>query len=101
MAVKMTFSLDEATAAELGRTAERLQVPKSRVVREAIHEYAVRACSTGLTHRLSEGERRHRLRAFDDLVPQIPSRDAAEVEAELTDVHRSRRGAATSRTSRA
>lgn len=82
----MTFSLDEATARELGRTAQRLQVPKSRVVREAIHEYAARA------GRLSEGERRHLLRVFDELVPQIPSRDVSEVEAELAEVRRSRRG---------
>jgi len=85
MAVKMTFSLDESTAAELGRTAQRLQIPKSRVVREAIHEFAARA------GRLSERERRHLLQVFDDLVPQIPPRDVSDVEAELAEIRRARR----------
>lgn len=85
MAVKMTFSLDEATATELARTAQRLGLPKSAVVREAIHELAVRA------DRLSEGERHRLLAAFDELVPRIPRRPAAEVEAELAELHRARR----------
>ena len=41
--LKMTFSLDERTAAQLTRTAERLQTSKSAVVREAVAEYAARA----------------------------------------------------------
>lgn len=85
MAVKMTFSLDAATAQELDRTAERLRLPKSHVVREAIHEYAARA------GRLSESERRRLLRAFDELVPQIPQRDQSEVDAELAEIRRARR----------
>lgn len=85
MAVKMTFSLDEATARELERTSERLERPKSQVVREAIHEYAARA------GRLSERERRHLLQRFDELVPKIPLRPASEVEAELAEIRRARR----------
>jgi hypothetical protein len=39
--VRVTFSLDEATVAEMRRTAARLRTPQSHVVREA--EYAVRS----------------------------------------------------------
>ncbi|MEO8197740.1 MAG: ribbon-helix-helix protein, CopG family [Thermoanaerobaculia bacterium] len=83
--LKMTFSLDEKTAAQLARTAERLNTSKSAVVREAVAEYAARAC------RMSEAERRKTLRAFDELVPKIPRRPAAEVDEELGSLRRARR----------
>jgi hypothetical protein len=83
--VKMTFSLDDATAARLRRAAERLSKPKSEVVREAIREYAERV------GRLSEQERLQMLRAFDDLVPRIPMRPAGPVERELRDLREARR----------
>lgn len=83
--VKMTFSLDEATAAELDLTAERLGMAKSRVVREAVHEYAERV------GRLSEAERRRLLAVFDEVVPRIPPRPAAEVDRELAEIRRARR----------
>lgn len=84
--VKMTFSLDEATANRLNQTAERLRLAKSAVVREAIHEYAARA------GRLSDQERRVLLRAFDDHVPQIPDRPVEEVDRELEEIRRARWG---------
>lgn len=40
--VRVTFSLDEATVAEMRRTAARLRTPQSHVVREAVAEYAAR-----------------------------------------------------------
>ena len=49
--VKVTFSLDEATVARIRRTASRTGQAQSRVVREAVAEYASR------TDRLSERER--------------------------------------------
>lgn len=84
--VKATFTLDESTAARLAQTAERLQLPKSEIVREAILDYSERA------DRLSERERLRMLRAFDELVPQIPARPDDEVEAELEALRQSRRG---------
>jgi len=83
--VKVTFTLDETTIARLRETAERLAKPKSEVVREAIHDFHER------TGRLSERERRRMLQAFDDLVPRIPARPAAEVDKELRAVRRARR----------
>lgn len=81
----MTFSLDEDTAVRLSRTAARLRLAKSAVVREAIFEYSERA------GKLSETERRHLLRAFDELVPAIPSRPVEDVDAELAEIRRARK----------
>ena len=81
----MTFSLDGETASKLDQAAERLNRPKSQVVREAISEYAARL------GRLSEAERRRLLRAFDELVPAIPERPVGEVDRELEEIRRARR----------
>ena len=83
--VKMTFSLDEVTARRLNLTAERLNLAKSAVVREAILDYAAR------TGRLSEKERQHMLRVFDDQVREIPDRPVEEVDQELDELRRARR----------
>jgi hypothetical protein len=82
---KVTFTLDADTVTRLAATAERLALPKSRVVREAIREFADRS------GRLSERERRRLLEAFDRLVPAIPSRPLSDVERELRALRRARR----------
>jgi len=82
----MTFTLDEETAARLRQASERMSMPKSQVVREAIRDYSERV------GRLSERERLRLLRAFDELVPKIPPRPAREVERELKDIRAARRG---------
>jgi len=83
--VKVTFTLDRDTVVRLRSTAERLAVPKSQVVREAIRDFSDRA------GRLSERERRHLLDVFDRLVPLTPRRPAGEVERELRQLRRARR----------
>lgn len=83
--VKATFTLDEPSASRLAETAERLRRPKSEVVRDAILDYSERV------ERLSERERESMLRTFDEVVPRIPKRPRAEVEAELAGLHESRR----------
>jgi hypothetical protein len=83
--VKMTFSLDELTAARLNDTAASLHKPKSEIVREAILDYAERA------GRLTEAERRRLLGVFDELVPAIPPRPEDEVDEELAELQRARR----------
>jgi len=83
---RATFTLDEVTETVLRRTAERLGKAKSEIVREAIQDYGARV------GRLSEAERLRLLAAFDELVPAIPRRPLAEVEAELGEVRRARRG---------
>lgn len=85
-AIKMTFSLDEATAARLNQTSARLRMAKSEVVREAIRDYAARV------GRLSERERLRQLRVFDEFVAEIPGRPVAEVDRELEEIQRARRG---------
>jgi hypothetical protein len=82
---KVTFTLDEATINRLEHAASTLAKPKSEVVREAILDYSERI------GRLSERERLHMLKAFDELFPKIPVRDNREVERELKEIRRARR----------
>jgi len=84
MAVKVTFTLDEATVNRLRLTAERLQKPKSQVVREAIREYYDRS------DRLSETERKRMLASLDRLAMMPPTRPQEEVEAELAEIRAAR-----------
>jgi predicted transcriptional regulator len=82
---KVTFTLDKATIARLNDAAERLAIPKSEVVREAIQDYHLRI------GKLGETERRRMLADFDRLVPRIPDRPAAEVQRELDEIRKARR----------
>jgi predicted DNA-binding protein len=83
--VKMTFSLDEETAARIDRAAATLHKPKSAIVREAILDYAHRV------DRLSESERLRLLAVFDEVVAAIPDRPRRDVDDELAEVRRARR----------
>jgi hypothetical protein len=82
---RATFSLDEATIAEIRRTAARLRKPQSHVVRDAIADYAARA------DRLSERERTRLLGVLDQLREARPTRPAVEVDRELSAIRSSRR----------
>lgn len=83
--LKVTFTLDTTTIARLREAAERLAKPKSEVVREALRDYYERI------GKLSERERLHLLQVFDQMVPQIPSRPASEVDRELRALREARR----------
>ena len=82
---RATFTLDNETEEVLRKTAERLSKSKSEIVREAVQEYGARV------DRLSEAERLRLLAVFDRLVPAIPERPLAEVEAEIEEIRSSRR----------
>lgn len=82
---KVTFTLDESTVRRLQDASARLAKPKSEIVREAILEFYDRI------GRLSERERVGMLRTFDELVPKIPSRSAAEVDHELSAIRKARK----------
>lgn len=82
---KVTFTLDEQTVSRIGKTAARLGISKSQMVREAVREYAARV------GRLSEEERLRMLAVFDDVVAQIPDRPIESVERELKAVRTARR----------
>ncbi len=79
---RATFSLDEATIAEIRRTAARLRKPQSHVVREAVADYAAR------TDRLSERERGHLMGVLEGL---RATRPATAVDAELKALRTARR----------
>jgi hypothetical protein len=83
--VKVTFTLDQETINRLQIASERLSLPKSQVIREAVHDYYQRI------GRLSERERIQMLRIFDEMVPRIPSRAAREVDRELKAIRQARR----------
>lgn len=85
---KVTFTLDSETISRLSSTAERLALPKSVVVREAIRDFS------DCAGRLSERERRELLQTFDRLVPAIPPRPLRDVERELAEIRSARRAAA-------
>jgi len=84
--VKVTFTLDDETVATLRRSATRLGKPQSAIVREAIADHAARI------GKLSEAERRARLKTFDELVPRIPLRAGRTADDELRAIRRARRG---------
>jgi predicted transcriptional regulator len=84
--IKVTFTLDDDTVSYLDRTAERLSKPKSQVVREAIQLYGEQM------GRLTTEERDRKVAVFDEVTAAIPDRPREEVEAELADVRRARRG---------
>ena len=83
--IKVTYTLDDATVDRIERTAARLGIPKSGVVREAVAEYAVRS------DKLSEAERLRMLAEFDRLVARIPTRSDKATNAELAELRRARR----------
>jgi len=82
---KVTFTVDDTTISRLNDAAQRLAIPKSEVVREAIGEYHARI------GKLSEAERHRMLADFDRLVPLIPGRPSPEVDRELKNIRRARR----------
>jgi hypothetical protein len=84
---KVTFTLDAQTVDRIARTAARLRLPKSGVVREAVAEYAAKA------GQMSERERLRMLAAFDTVMARIPVRPAATADKEIAEIRRSRRAA--------
>lgn len=82
---KVTFTLDEPTIVRLQEASSRLGMPKSQIVREAMNDFYERM------GRLSERERTSMLKVFDELVPKIVGRSAAEVDAELAEIRSARR----------
>jgi len=85
MATKVTFTVDEATVARLEEASARLALPKSQVVREAIHEFYDRI------GKLSERERLSMLRTLDDFFARPASVDSGAVDRELRQLREARR----------
>jgi len=84
--IKRTFVLDDESSSYLDRAAARLGVPKSQVVRDALRVYGEQM------GRLSDEERDRALARFDRAIVRVPDRPRSEVEAELAEVARARRG---------
>jgi predicted transcriptional regulator len=85
--LKVTFTLDDATIARLERTARRLGVAKSAVVREAVLEYEARA------DQLVDSEQARLLAAVDRMARRAPTRTQEQLDEELASLRAARRGA--------
>lgn len=83
--VKVTFTLDEATVAELSAAAARRSIPKSQAVREAIHDYHAKS------DRLSDAERQRKLEVMRRILATPSSRTQEEVDREIAEIRRARR----------
>jgi hypothetical protein len=83
--VKVTFTLDEATVAELRAAAERKSIPKSQAVREAIHDYHAKSDPW------SPAERLRKLRVLEEMMKRPPTRSQREVDREIAEIRRARR----------
>jgi metal-responsive CopG/Arc/MetJ family transcriptional regulator len=81
---KVTFTLDETTVKRIETASQRLALPKSQVVREAVNDYYERM------GKMSEPERKRMLRIFDEVIPRIPSRPLNEVRRELKEIRLAR-----------
>lgn len=90
--LKRTFVLDDESSAYLDRAAERLGIPKSQVVREALRLYGEQM------GRLTQEERERALAAFDRAIAEVPERPRDEVRAELEEIRRARRSGGRSQT---
>jgi Arc/MetJ-type ribon-helix-helix transcriptional regulator len=82
---RVTFSLDDATVAQIRQTAARLRTAQSHVVRDAVADYAAR------TDRLSERERQQLMGVLERLRDGRPTRSATAVDAELQTLRAARR----------
>lgn len=83
---KVTFTLDSRAVQRLQDAADRLSMPKSEIVREAIMEFHDRL------GKLSDRERSMMLRILDEMAPRIPKqRSAAAVDREIAEVRRARK----------
>lgn len=91
---RVTFSLPDETVVEIRRAAERLGMPQSHVVREAVADYAVR------TDRLGERERLRMLEVLERLNEEPVTRSQESVEAEIREVRASRRESSLRRSGR-
>jgi predicted transcriptional regulator len=85
MAVKVTFTLDEATVDRLRETAARLAKPKSEVVRDAIRDYHAKA------DRLSEAEKQRMMRFLKEYMKSPATRPQEEVDREIAEIRAARR----------
>ena len=83
--VKVTYTLDEETIARIRTVAARFKKPQSQIVREAVRHYAEHA------DRLTDEERRERVRRIKAMIARPPTRTAEEVDAELAEIRAVRR----------
>lgn len=85
MATKVTYSVDDETVERIDRLARRLGLSRSRVVREAVAEYAARV------GRLTAAERDRLLQVMDEVMQGSVTGSAAAVDREIAAIRAARR----------
>ena len=85
MAIKSTFTLDDATVRTIRRVAAREGKAQSLIVREAVAHYAAQ------DEKATPAERERWLNTFDQLVARVAPRPPAARVAEIAAVRKSRR----------
>ena len=85
MAIKSTFTLDDATVQTIRRLAGREGKAQSLIVREAVAHYAAQ------DEKATPAERERWLSTFDQLVARVAPRPATERASETAAVRKSRR----------
>ena len=83
--IKVTYTVDEETVARIRTAAARFKRPQSQIVREAVRLYADH------TDRLTDDERRERVRRIKAMIARPPTRTAKEADAELAEIRAARR----------
>jgi predicted transcriptional regulator len=90
MAAKVTYTLDDQTVSRIRKLAHRSGKPQSLIVREAVAHYAARE------EKLTPDQRERKLQVIDELMQRAAAepggKTAADVDRELRDVRRARRG---------
>lgn len=84
MATKVTLTLDDETVARIEKAAASLAIPKSQVVRQAMRGFQIPPAP------LTEAERKHRVRVFNELLAKIPMRPQTDVDRELREIQEAR-----------
>ena len=83
--VKVTFAIDEETAAHLKVAAQRLSKSKSEVIRQGIEEVYKQS------DRMSDEERERKIAFLKEYASKLPTRPPGDAAREIEEVRESRR----------
>lgn len=83
---RVTLTLDPETVERIDRASKRMSKPRGEVIREAMKQFRPGK------DKLPERERQRLLKILDEIAAMPPTRSPKEVEQELRELRRARRG---------